>query len=67
MNEYEIASAVVDEYITLLHKKYDGDEFKYPSIAGHLQEVLMWVAMDGVDAIQNRINRLKNDKEITNV
>ena len=40
MNEYEIASAVVDEYITLLHKKYDGDEFKYPSIAGHLLSLI---------------------------
>jgi len=54
MNKYEIATAAVDEYISLLHKKYDGDEFKYPRIAGHFQEALMWVATDGVEAIQIR-------------
>ena len=65
MNKYEIASAAVNEYIALLDKKYEGDQYKYPRMTGHLQVVLMWAVTDGVEAIQERIKWLKSEQEIS--
>jgi len=65
MNKYQIASAVVDEYIALLDKKYENDQYKYPCKTGHLQEALVWAVAEGVEAIQERIKRLKSEQEIS--